>query len=83
MNKGITLIALIVTIIILLVLATFSFSAIFGENGVLRRGEESKASSRYSTVLDLELIRIQQMRIAIHINEDYEKAEDILVKHFL
>ena len=36
-NKGITLITLIVTIIILLILAGITITAIFGENGMINK----------------------------------------------
>ena len=36
-NKGITLIALVVTIIVLLILAGVSISMLTGENGILKR----------------------------------------------
>ena len=41
-NKGITLIALVVTIIVLLILAGISISMLMGQNGILNRAAESK-----------------------------------------
>ena len=41
-NKGITLIALVITIIVLLILAGVSISMLTGENGVLTKATESK-----------------------------------------
>jgi len=35
-NKGITLIALVITIIVLLILAAISVATLTGENGILR-----------------------------------------------
>ena len=37
-NKGITLIALVITIIILLILAAVTIASLTGENGILRKG---------------------------------------------
>jgi len=37
-NKGITLIALVITIIILLILAAVSIATLTGENGILQKG---------------------------------------------
>ena len=37
-NKGITLIALVITIIILLILVAVSIATLTGENGILRKG---------------------------------------------
>ena len=41
-NKGITLIALVVTIIVLLILAGISISMLTGQNGILNRASEEK-----------------------------------------
>ena len=44
-NKGITLIALVITIIVLLILAGISISMLSGENSILKRAGESKDST--------------------------------------
>ena len=41
-NEGITLIALVVTIIVLLILAGISISMLSGDNGILQRAAEAK-----------------------------------------
>ena len=41
-NNGITLIALIITIIVLLILAGVSIATLTGENGILNKAEKSK-----------------------------------------
>ena len=41
-NKGITLIALVITIIVLLILAGVSLSMISGENGILSKAQQAK-----------------------------------------
>ena len=41
-NKGITLIALVITIIVLLILAGVSIAMLTGENGVLTKATEAK-----------------------------------------
>ena len=40
-NKGITLVALVITIIVLLILAGVSISMVVGENGVLNRAKDA------------------------------------------
>ena len=40
-QKGITLVALVITIIVLLILAGVTLAALSGENGILVRGRES------------------------------------------
>ena len=44
-NRGITLIALVVTIIVLLILAGISISMLTGQNGILNRATEAKELS--------------------------------------
>ena len=41
-DKGITLIALIVTIVVLIILATVSILAVFGDNGIIARAQTAK-----------------------------------------
>ena len=41
-NKGITLIALVVTIVVLIILATVSILAVFGDNGIIARAQTAK-----------------------------------------
>lgn len=47
-NNGITLIALVVTIIVLLILAGVSISMLTGENGILNRAGEAKEKTTLS-----------------------------------
>ena len=47
-KKGITLIALVVTIIVLLILAGVSISMLTGQNGILTQASESKLKSENS-----------------------------------
>ena len=46
-KKGITLIALVVTIIVLLILAGISIAMLTGENGILGNASKSKSSNAY------------------------------------
>ena len=45
-NRGITLIALVVTIIVLLILAGISIAMLTGQNGILNRASEAKEKTR-------------------------------------
>ena len=47
-NKGITLIALVITIIVLLILATVSIATLIGENGILSQANKAKEETRGS-----------------------------------
>ena len=46
-NKGITLIALVVTIIVLLILAGISIAMLTGDNGILGNANKSKSNNAY------------------------------------
>ena len=54
-NRGITLIALVVTIIVLLILAGVSINMLTGQNGILNRAKEAKDETGSSS--DLEYLR--------------------------
>lgn len=51
-KKGITLIALVITIIVLLILAGISISMLSGDNGLLNKVESSKKITNEATVLE-------------------------------
>lgn len=48
-EKGITLIALVITIIVLLILAGISISMLTGEHGILQRAEEAKKNTEIAS----------------------------------
>ncbi len=48
-NKGITLISLVITIIVLLILAAISIGMLLGENGILTRANEASEATKYAT----------------------------------
>ena len=56
-NKGITLIALVITIIVLLILAGITISALTGDNGLFTRAQRAKDESEISA--DIETIKIE------------------------
>ena len=58
-NKGITLIALVVTIIVLLILAGISISMLTGQNGILNRAAEAK--SKNGTAQNEDLVKLSTM----------------------
>ncbi len=51
-DKGITLIALIITIIVLILLAVISVNMLIGENGIITRTEEAKFKTELSKVTE-------------------------------
>lgn len=52
-NTGITLIALVITIIILLILAGVSISVVMGENGIATKAKEAKEETRAGEVQEV------------------------------
>ena len=51
-NKAITLIALVVTIVVLLILAGISISLVIGDNGLIQKSRDAKLETRAGTVED-------------------------------
>ena len=64
-KKGITLIALVITIIVLLILAGISINAIFGENGLITQAQLSAFVTEMQGIK--EKVHIKQMEQASNI----------------
>ena len=77
-SKGITLIALVITIIVLLILAGVSIVTLAGDNGLLNRTVKAKDASRAGEIKDLLLIEAQSNRIAETAN-DRQKTRDAFI----
>lgn len=61
-NNGITLIALVITIIILIILSAVTIALTLGDNGIVDRAERAKAETRYTSakeILSLKLMEVQ------------------------
>ncbi len=57
-NKGITLIALVVTIIIIIILAGVSTNLLLSKNGIFQRAKEQKEEQKKAQILEeLELAK--------------------------
>ena len=48
-EKGITLVALVITIVILIILATVTINAVLGENGLIRKAQQAKEIQEQAT----------------------------------
>ena len=64
-KKGITLIALVITIIVLLILAGISISMLTGQNGILNRASEAKEKTEIAG--EEELRKLTQMQAAMNL----------------
>ena len=71
--RGITLISLVVSIIILLILSGITISALSGENGVLNKTAEAKQKSQ--ELQEIEKIKLAISGIAIG-NMEYEQLDE-------
>ena len=66
-NKGITLIALVITIIVLLILAAVSIATLTGENGILTRANEAKTETEEAK--EDELRRLTALEAATNLED--------------
>ena len=74
--KGITLIALVVTVVILLILAGISINLVLGENGIISKAQESKLKSDNATVSD----SLKMMIARYSIDDMGEGKTDVLAR---
>ena len=65
LSKGITLIALVITIIVLLILAGVSIATLTGENGILTRAQEAKTNTEQAE--EEELRRLTALEAATNL----------------
>ena len=83
-NTGITLIALVITIIVLLILASITIAALTGDNGILTRAAEAKNKTEESQEKEgLELaVTSSQMEDANTLEITEEKLSDAIKQQF-
>ena len=67
-NKGITMIALIITIIILLILAGVSIALLTGENGLIKKAELAKQKSEEAELEENETLGDYESKISEYID---------------
>ncbi len=68
--RGITLIALVITIIVLLILAGVSIAMLTGDNGILTQANESKEENLIGKEKEQIKLAIQSLRINKEVNND-------------
>ena len=74
-NKGITLIALVITIIVLLILAGVTIAALSGDNGILTRAKEAKEKTEQAQKEEEE--NLQEITDKINGVEGYNKDKKV------
>ena len=77
-EKGVTLIALVVTIIVLIVLAGVSINLMFGQLGVVTKSKEAKEENLKQTAKDVMSLKITNIQI-----ENYTENETLPSLQFL
>lgn len=73
-QKGITLVALVITIIVLLILAGVTIAALSGDSGILHRGSEAVVNTNIENVKDVMQTAIQEC-LADYYNARYSTLE--------
>lgn len=73
-NKGITLIALVVTIVVLLILAGITISLIFSENGIISKAREAKEATVISSIKE----RIELDKLSKRLEKEGDITEEEL-----
>lgn len=67
-NKGITLIALVITIIVLLILAAVSIAMLTGENSILKNASKAGDDTKLANAKEAAVVKMQEV-----ITEFYQK----------
>ena len=74
-EKGITLVALVITIVILIILATITINAAFGEGGLIEKAQQAKNLTEESTISEQEKLNSLMDEYANMMAEDEEITE--------
>ena len=82
-QKGITLIALVVTIIVLLILAGVSIATLTGDNGLLNKAGEAKEQTEVAEVKDRAQLDILDWQADQLKNNNDATLNDDIVKEIL
>lgn len=86
-EKGITLVALIVTIIILIILAGVSIASLTGEHGALTEAQNAKLLNSYNGAYDQVNMAFTSIREKVMVesvrNSDYDAREEKSIKGFM
>ena len=83
-QKGITLVALVVTIIVLIILAGISINLLLGDNGIITKAQEAKKQQKIAEVkekISLELASAETDAIIRNESLEEEQLNDIVSKY--
>ena len=79
-NKGITLIALVITIIVLLILAGVSLRLVAGNEGILNRAESAVSKSNTESLKEEIELAISELRIAYYEDKEEFSSADAYIR---
>ena len=69
-ERGITLIALVVTIVVLLILAGVTINAVFSDSGIIKKAQEAQNKANESVQKDLEQINALENSLNQNIGDE-------------
>ena len=72
--KGITLITLAITIVVLIILAGVSINAVIGDDGIIKKAQNSANLTKEAEVKEA----INRTILEFYLTDDYETLEDFL-----
>ncbi len=78
-TKGITLIALVVTIVVLLILAGVSLNLVLGENGIINKAKETKIKNSHAVVTDAINLAYADYKMEIEMSSNTNENEIVKV----
>ena len=81
-NKGITLIALVITIIVLLILAGVSIATLIGDNGLLTRASEAREETQRGEMEERVRLGYSEWQISKNVDNIPKSLDEILGKEF-
>ena len=79
-EKGITLIALVITIIVLLILAGVTIAMVVGDNGILTRAKEAKESTRGGDVKEVVDLAVAENAMADQTGGNKNTKDSVIEK---
>ncbi len=74
-QKGITLIALVITIIVLLILAGVSIATLTGENGILNRAKDASKKTQFASEKEAIEFIMSDIKTSLMIGEEIPKSK--------
>ncbi len=84
-NKGITLVALVITIIVLLILAGVSISLVVGDNGIMTRAKDAGTKTNEADALESFKLSVASLTTEytakLYGGEELKTGEETLVKY--